>query len=62
MPTGRQIPVCSAGASAAAVDEGVPNFVSCVAQGHGLLGARVHEVVEPSHELLIHVVEAEGVS
>lgn len=31
-------------------------------QRHGALGARVHEVVEPSHELLAHVVETERVA
>jgi len=53
---------CPAGASATVVDKDVPRCISGVAQGHGLLGARVDEVVEPSHELLVHVVEAEGVS
>lgn len=46
------------------------HVISCICRGqqvhvvqpHGGLGARVHEVVEPSHEPLVYVVETERVA
>lgn len=46
-----------------------PAVMSCTRRGqqvhmvqlHGGLRARVHEVVEPSHQLFVHVVETERV-